>query len=215
MASYIAIAMSSTPVFRFALWRNANFPVVKNEGYIVQTPVNYRRMRGEVVRGRFWSDIDVVGSREEEVVIVECQEWITEKMENAIKKLTRKFTDAEQFLREIGISRGKKVSLKFATLQRNPTFKALIEDLGKKLGKDIEHVWFGDVIEDMIKLMSPYLDWERVGKFDEPIAWLLSKLIVFQWIATHCHHCDKYSMRGETCCFCGKSLGRATEEREG
>ena len=49
---------------------------LRMKGYIVQTPVNYRKMRGEAIKGRFWSDIDVVGTREEEVVIVECQEWI-------------------------------------------------------------------------------------------------------------------------------------------
>lgn len=179
---------------------------LRMKGYIVQTPVNYRKMRGEAIKGRFWSDIDVVGTREEEVVIVECQEWITQKMEKAVEKLQTKFTNAERFLSEIGVSKGKKVSLKFATMQRKPSFKSLLKDLGKKMGKEIEYVWFGDIINEMIKLMSPYLDWEHVGKFDEPIAWLLSRLIVFEWIAVYCHHCEKYSIRGENCSWCGRKL---------
>jgi hypothetical protein len=179
---------------------------LRMKGYIVQTPVNFRRMRGEVVKGRFWSDIDIVGTREEEVVIIECQEWLTASMKKTIESLETKFTNAKQFLLKIGVSRGKRVSLKFATMHFNPAFSIMIDALGKKMGNNVEYVWFDNVIKDMIRSMSPYLDRLHVGKFDEPIAWLLSRLIVFEWIAVECPHCGKYSVKGETCSSCGRKL---------
>lgn len=146
-----------------------------------ETPVNYRRKGGKVVKGKFWSDIDIVGTRGKEFVIVECKEWISPSKQ-AIRDIERKFRYAKNFFDSAGLTKGKNVRFIFAQIHKNSEFEKLLNSLSNKMGKPIKYVDFRELAIDMIEKIRPFITATRIGKFGEPISWLLSRLIYFEFL---------------------------------
>ena len=181
---------------------------LRMKGYLVQTPVNYRREGGEIVKGRFWSDIDIVGTRGNEVVIVECQESLTQSQEDTKNKLERKFKDAMGFLASLGVTEGKNVILYFAMVHENKGFEKELMTLGRKLGKSITHITFDNITNEMIQFISLYISPTHIGRFTEPVTWFLSRLIYNDWIGklVNCPQCSSEVYDDNYCPSCGKKL---------
>jgi len=157
---------------------------LRMKGYLVQTPVNYRRKGGKAVKGRFWSDIDIVGTKGREFVIVECKEWISSSKQDAIEEIEEKFRNAADFFDGIGLTKGKNVRFIFARIESEPKFEKLLNSLSIKLGKSVECVDFRQLVKEMIEEICPFIDSTHIGKFGEPISWLLSRLIYYELIKT-------------------------------
>jgi Holliday junction resolvase len=151
------------------------------KGYLVQNPVNYRFSYSSAQK-LSWSDIDVVGTKKGEVLIVECKEWLSKSQKATINEIEQKFRRAENFLNSIGITRGKTVKFMFAQIDKNPRFGKLLDNLGKRIGKTIEYVDFGEMVNEFCKAIQPYIDDTHMGKFGEPFSWLLSRLIYYDYI---------------------------------
>ena len=155
---------------------------LRMRGYLVQAPVNYRRIGGAAVKGRFWSDIDIVGTKGQEFVIVECKEWISPSKQKLIKEIEQKFENAAKFSDAVGWTSGRKVRFIFAQIEKDQTLEKSLQTSAKKLGKSIEYVDFNTIATEMIQEIRPHITNARVGKFGEPISWLLSRLIYCKFI---------------------------------
>jgi len=155
---------------------------LRMKGYLVQAPVNYRRHGGEKVRGRFWSDIDIVGTKGREFAIVECKEWVSSSKQNTAKEVEQKFRNAKDFFDEIGLTKDKDVRFVFVQMDKDPKIDKLLQASAKRLGKSIEYVDFNQVATEMIEKIRPYITATHVGKFGEPMSWLLSRLIYSHFV---------------------------------
>jgi hypothetical protein len=172
------------------------------KGYIVQSPLNF--IPGGKPSGN-WSDIDVVGVKKNEVIIVECKEWINV---SKIKDLQKKFVDANDFLASIGFTKGKNVEFVLAQMEKIRNLTIELNNLSKKLGYPIKHVDFEEMLKDIMKSMKPYITKTYVGKFSEPITWMISRLIFEEWIGIpkKCPHCSKEVYDFKYCYECGEKL---------
>jgi Holliday junction resolvase len=155
---------------------------LRMEGYLVQTPVNFRRPGGKEVRGDFWSDVDVVGTRGTEIVIVECKEWISTSKKAIAEEVEKKFKDAKSFFDDIGLTKGKSIKFIFAQIHIDQEVKDLLRPSAQRLGSPIEYVDFNQIFNEMIDKIRPFITKTQVGKFGEPISWLLSRLVYFKFI---------------------------------
>lgn len=155
---------------------------LRMKGYLVQAPVNYRRQGGKNVRGKFWSDIDIVGTKGTEFIIVECKEWISSSKQNVAEEVEQKFKNAKEFFDEVGLTNGREVRFIFAQIDKDPILDKLLQSSERKLGKSIEYVDFNTIATEMIQKIRPHITKTHIGKFGEPISWLLSRLIYWEFI---------------------------------
>jgi Holliday junction resolvase-like predicted endonuclease len=147
------------------------------KGYLVQNPVNYRP-----IGRKSWSDIDIVGTKGNEVVIVECKEWISGSKQKTIREIEQKFSDAKEFLDSVGLTKDKTVSFIFAQIDKDSAFEKLLMTSSKRIGKSIKYADFVEMTDDFYKGIRPYITDTHIGKFGEPISWLFSRLIYYDYI---------------------------------
>ena len=175
-----------SPIKKLALLRQKEAGFIEDENKPLQT-LNFEGVFNwhNTPEGfEFWSDIDIVGTKGREFVIVECKEWISSSKQDAIEEIEEKFRNAADFFDGIGLTKGKNVRFIFARIESEPKFEKLLNSLSIKLGKSVECVDFRQLVKEMIEEICPFIDSTHIGKFGEPISWLLSRLIYYELIKT-------------------------------
>ncbi|OYT57494.1 MAG: hypothetical protein B6U76_00890 [Desulfurococcales archaeon ex4484_217_2] len=155
------------------------------QGYVVMSHVDYFRSKdmiehiekkfkqgkqGREPRQGYWSDIDVLGLKKGEAIVVSCDENCSKKVDSILKELRY----AEEYVRKTyGISNIRKMyvfAVCWSPRKCPEKFKKLEEN-------KIEVKSFVDMVREFInKLRKDYKVLGVRGKFTDPILWALREL---------------------------------------
>jgi len=150
--------------------------------YVTMVHVDYLRTREltwrvERRQGKrnVWSDIDVIGIRGNEAIVVSCDENCAKKVDDIVKELKY----AEEYVRRrYNVNNIKKLYV-FAICYT----PGKCEEKFRRLEKEgIEILSFTDMIKDFIyRLRDVKRDYTlRAGKFTDPILWVLREIEIIR-----------------------------------
>jgi len=155
------------------------------QGYITMRNVPFWRPRGQYRKQAAWGDVDIVAVKGDEVLLIECKEFLgTKKISDLTKELVLHFKEAEDvFLGRVknpyGVPApdisGKRIKrLLIAAAPKNvDSYKQALEPY------QIEVIHFRSILSNLISHLKKHIKpWQIVGKYG-PMARLLIALIQY------------------------------------